>query len=148
MAIGDLLRRAKEKVKSADRAKTKEEKAKERVARAVTRVQLERARETLKVAQLERKTREASAQAALERARGEKWEASRSKYRTLLRPPFSSGKSKSGGRKKRGHAIKSLIRGASAVGNFILGPKPKKRSTTKRRVTAKRRTATKRKTRR
>lgn len=64
-----LLERAKLKLKSAQTAKTKEERARERVSKAVNRIQLEAAHEKLRAARIERGIKEAQAQAALERAR-------------------------------------------------------------------------------
>ena len=146
-----LLERAKLKLRSAQDAKTKEERAQERVRSAVNRIQLEAAREKLRTARVEREIKESQARVALEAARARvdmarvqslkaseaKWQARYAKAGTMFgvvaRPTASSAK--------------LAGKGLKQVGDWLwAGEKPKRRrsrSTRMRAATVKRKVVVK-----
>ena len=127
MGVLSAVKKARERLKRADNAKTAEEKARERVLKVTTKIQLDEARAKLRAATTRRQTEELRAQLALERARTE---VSRAKTARV-----QAGAEKWEARYGRFQA-------ATAPIARILWGKPK--SATKRRKVAKRKAATKR----
>lgn len=135
MGVRSIIQRAREKQKAVETAEEKEQRARDRVRKAVTKIQLESARERLKTATLERKTREAEARTVLEKAKSEESRAKAERWKSKhehVSAIFGGGGHRPKG---SGKAVKTLAKGGERFGRWLTGTEtPTRRKTVKRKA--------------